>query len=120
MSSLQIALLSAYALGMSAGQLLFKAAAVSIQAEAARSTFGWLMRVPMNPYFVAAAVMYLALSVCWVWLLGFTPLSRAYPFVALAFVLTPLLGHFVFGEVLTARFFVGTGFVIIGLMLIVR
>jgi hypothetical protein len=33
-----------------------------------------------------------------VWILSFTPLSRAYPFLALAFALTPALGCLVFAE----------------------
>jgi hypothetical protein len=37
-------------------------------------------------------------NLIWVWFLSFTPLSRAYPFVALAFVLTPLLAVSLFGE----------------------
>ena len=39
-----------------------------------------------NGAFLAALALYLAFSVLWVWVLSFTPLSRAYPFVALAFV----------------------------------
>ena len=42
----------------------------------------------LNGYFFVAVILYAALTVLWVWILSFTPLSRAYPFVALAFALT--------------------------------
>ena len=54
----------------------------------------------------------------WVWVLTFTPLSRAYPFVAIAFALTPLLGALVFGEPLSLRLLVGVAVVAVGFFLI--
>ena len=42
-------------------------------------------------FFVAAMLLYAALTLLWVWILTFTPLSYAYPFAALAFGMTPLL-----------------------------
>ena len=42
--------------------------------------------------FFVALILYAALTVLWVWILSYTPLSRAYPFLALAFALTPALG----------------------------
>jgi drug/metabolite transporter (DMT)-like permease len=56
--------------------------------------------------------------VLWVWLLTFTPLSRAYPFVALAFAITPLLGGLVFNEPIAPRLLLGIGTVLVGLFLI--
>ena len=55
----------------------------------------------------------------WVWLLTFTPLSRAYPFVAVAFALTPVLGALVFAEPLSARLLVGIAAIACGLMFVV-
>jgi len=51
-----------------------------------------------NGYFFVALILYAALTVLWVWILSYTPLSRAYPFLALAFALTPALGCLVFAE----------------------
>ena len=53
-----------------------------------------------------------------VWVLSFTPLSRAYPFVALAFALTPALGGFVFGEPLSLRLIAGIVLILGGLVLV--
>jgi drug/metabolite transporter (DMT)-like permease len=112
----QAALLLAYAAGMAGGQLLFKAAALRYASEA---SFGErLLSLVQNAYFLAAIALYVALTVLWVWILTFTPLSRAYPFVALAFAITPLLAGFVFGEAVTARLMLGIGFILCGLLLV--
>jgi len=52
----------------------------------------------LNGYFFVALILYAALTVLWVWILSFTQLWRAYPFLALAFALTPVLGCLVFAE----------------------
>lgn len=52
----------------------------------------------LNGYFFVALILYARLTVLWVWILSYTPLSRAYPFLALAFALTPALGCLVFAE----------------------
>ncbi len=118
LSLLQLALLSGYALGMAAGQLLFKAASARL-AENAPFTERALALFA-SPAFIAALALYFALSVLWVWVLSFTPLSRAYPFVALAFVLTPLLAAFTFSEPLTLRLLLGIGLILAGLLLVAR
>lgn len=122
LSALQIGLLLVYAICMSIGQLLFKIAAISMNSAPVQSnsTFEWLLRLIVNPYFLAAAAIYTALSVMWVWLLGFTPLARAYPFVAVAFIATPLLGYAAFSEPLTPQFYVGMVLVVAGLLLVMR
>ena len=81
MSSLNIAMLVLYALGMSIGQVLFKLSADRMNANA---TEGFLVSVLGNGYFYIALVLYCVLTVLWVWILTRVPLSRAYPFVVLA------------------------------------
>jgi drug/metabolite transporter (DMT)-like permease len=112
----QAALLLAYAAGMAGGQLLFKAAALRYASEAPLGER--LLSLVQNVYFLAAIVLYVALTVLWVWILTFTPLSRAYPFVALAFAITPLLAGFVFGEAMTVRLMLGIGLILCGLLLV--
>lgn len=117
LSLTQIALLAAYALGMAGGQILFKAAALRLPADVpfAERVFG----LAQNGMFVAALALYLVLSVLWVWVLTFTPLSRAYPFVALAFVITPILGGMIFGEPISLRLAIGIAVIAFGLFLVV-
>lgn len=121
MSVLQVALLLAYGVGMSLGQLLFKFAAMSLTTSGPVAlTAGRLFQLGLNPFFLGAMVMYFGLSVLWVWILTFTPLSRAYPFVAVAFIVTPLLSHFVFMEALDLRFYFGLSFIVVGLVLVIQ
>ena len=82
-------------LGISIGQLLFKHAAGSIDAGG-----GWMAWV-VNPWLIAAAVLYGATTLLWVWVLRHAPLSVAYPFMGLAFLVVPVLAWALLGEPLT-------------------
>jgi drug/metabolite transporter (DMT)-like permease len=113
----QIALLGAYAAGMAGGQLLFKMAA---QRVVLSGTLGErLIDLAGNGCFFGAFALYCALALLWVWILTFTPLSRAYPFVALAFAITPLLGGWLFSEPINLRLGLGIVAIVCGLLLIV-
>jgi drug/metabolite transporter (DMT)-like permease len=114
----QIVLLLAYAAGMSGGQVLFKMAA--LRYGAAEGGLGdRLFGLVYNAYFVSALALYAGYAILWVWILTVIPLSRAYPFVALAFALTPLLGGFLFGDVISARLIAGIFFILCGLFLVI-
>jgi drug/metabolite transporter (DMT)-like permease len=117
LSGWQIAVLAAYAAGMAGGQLLFKAAAMRMPAQG--SLAERLLTLAHNAYFLAALAAYLALSLVWVWVLRFTPLSRAYLFVALSFALVPLAAALAFGEPLSGRFLLGAVLTVCGLVLVV-
>ena len=67
---------------------------------------------------MAALLLYCGLAVLWVWILSFTPLSRAYPFVAIAFFVTPMLGSLIFGEPLHLRALAGIVLILCGLVLV--
>ena len=93
--------------------MLFKSAADRYASEGSLNER--IFSIAANGYFIGAILLYVALTVLWVWILTFTPLSRAYPFVALAFAVTPLLGGLVFGEPIATRLMLG-----IALILVVR
>jgi drug/metabolite transporter (DMT)-like permease len=116
LSFAQIALLVAYAAGMVGGQILFKLAALKAPVEG--SLGERLPGLMLNWNFIAAVTLYAALSVLWVWILTFTPLSRAYVFVALAFAITPLLGGWLFAEPISARLVVGIVLICCGLLFV--
>lgn len=105
-------MLIVYAVGMSAGQLMFKAASAN---PGSNNGSGLLFSLMFNGWFIAAAILYAALTVLWVWILTFLPLSRAYPFVILSFVLTPLGAMIFFGETLTANYVIGMVLILMGL-----
>ena len=116
LSFAQIALLIAYAGGMVGGQLLFKLAALRATAEGPLGER--LSAMMLNGYFAAAVLLYAALTVLWVWILNFTPLSRAYVFVALAFAVTPLLGGMLFAEPISLRLVIGIALIFCGLLFV--
>ncbi len=113
----QILLLASYAAGMSGGQLLFKLAALR-SAAGDGSLWERLLGLLSNVYFIAALVLYGGFAILWVWILTVIPLSRAYPFVALAFALTPLLGGLVFGDSISYRLLAGILFILCGLFFV--
>jgi drug/metabolite transporter (DMT)-like permease len=101
---------------MAGGQLLFKAAALRYNPEG--PMMERLLSLVANIYFLGAIVLYCGLTLLWVWVLTFTALSRAYPFVALAFAITPLLGGFIFGEQIAMRLILGITLILGGLLLV--
>ena len=113
----QVVLLGSYAVGMAGGQVLFKLAAQRFPASAAVGE--QLTSLLGNTYFFVAFALYCALAICWVWILTFTPLSRAYPFVALAFAITPMLGGWLFDEPINLRLGLGIAAIVFGLILVV-
>jgi len=113
----QVVLLGTYAVGMAGGQLLFKLAAQRFPASA--TVVEQLTSLLGNSYFFIAFGLYCVLAICWIWILSFTPLSRAYPFVALAFAITPMLGGWVFGEPINLQLGLGMVVIAFGLILVV-
>jgi multidrug transporter EmrE-like cation transporter len=106
-------LLVAFALLLSAGQVLFKQAAVAGNGKPFHLTLfnGWL---------AAALVLYAVATGLWIWILRSTPLSMAYPFVALGFILVPLAAHYLFAEPLETRYAVGVTLIVAGLFVMSR
>ena len=113
----QVVLLGTYAVGMSAGQVLFKMAAQRFSASAALGE--QLASLLGNTYFFVAFAFYCALALWWLWILTFIPLSRAYPFVAVAFAITPMFGGWLFDEPINLRLALGIATIVLGLVLVV-
>jgi drug/metabolite transporter (DMT)-like permease len=123
MTILQVTLLTLYALGMAGGQLLFKYAAEQIAMIPGGTAADFLVRLlklAFDPFFVLAIGLYMLISVLWVWILSFTPLSRAYPFGALAFIFTIVIGVLFFRETVTRTHLLGLGFILVGILIISR
>lgn len=111
-----IVTLCAYALGMAGGQILFKSAALRMPPEV--PLLQSLLNLLQNWQFFAAVAIYFLLTIIWVWILRVVPLSRAYPFVALAFAFAPLLGSLWFGEPLPVQRLAGIAIILCGLSLV--
>jgi drug/metabolite transporter (DMT)-like permease len=59
-------------------------------------------------------------TVLWLGVLSRTEVSQAYPFVGLGFVLTALIGYFLFGDALGPLRIAGIALVVAGIFLISR
>jgi drug/metabolite transporter (DMT)-like permease len=102
---------------LAAGQILFKSAALSMPAldSLARAT-----NVLQVPVLWLAVLLYGAATLLWIYLLQTVPLSRAYPFAALGFVLVPAAGVFLFGEKVSVGYLLGAALIVSGLLLTAR
>ncbi len=99
------------------GQLMFKSAASHWKVD------GWSWSTLtgfLSPIMIAALVVYGLATVLWVYVLRSVPLSAAYAIFALAFLVVPLLAHFVLGERLTANVLVGGLIIVAGIVVAVR
>ena len=113
-----IGILIGYAVALAGGQVLFKLAALRFLPSS--HWYEDAVSLALNPFLVTAVLLYALLSAVWVWVLTFVPLSTAYPFVALTFVLTVASGALFFGESISFRLILGGGLIIAGLVVITR
>lgn len=97
-------------LSLAVGQVLFKAVATQITTLAAAVRDCRLLGMT-----AIALCLYGAATVAWILVLRRVPLSYAYIFMALGFLLVPLAGHFFFREPLSNRYLLGVVLVASGL-----
>jgi drug/metabolite transporter (DMT)-like permease len=109
----QLLELLSFPVAMAAGQILFKRAASQITPDVGGS---WLVDVARLPTMWVAVALYAGATLLWVRILTTVPLSRAYPFAALAFVLVPAAGYLFFHEPITIRYALGTALIVIGVV----
>ena len=110
----QVIGLITFALSMATGQVLFKLGATKV--EPATDLQGW-MQLIFHPLVITALVLYGAATFLWLWLLQRIPLTTAYPFAALAFVLVPLGGWFFFNESVNLKYVGGVTLILCGVLL---
>lgn len=112
MDNQRLLLLFAYPCLLGVGQLLFK--------FSVRNPSSSMLDVLLSPLFLFAVIFYGGLTVLWIWILKAVPLSRAYPFVALSFVVTPLLGVVILNEPLGRFFWLGVSLIIVGMVFVIQ
>jgi multidrug transporter EmrE-like cation transporter len=101
---------------LAAGQVLFKYGATQAPTV---TGLGALLRLMLSPPILAALVLYGCTTLLWVLVLQQVPLSLAYPFMALGFLLVPLAGVAVFGESVGLRYLIGLVLILAGLWFVV-
>ena len=104
-------------------QVLFKFGVGAVATEAASKApsllaTGWIML--LQPSIWAGLALYGLGTVLWLGALAQIELSQAYPFVALGFVLTAVLGYLIFGDNLGPMRVLGIGLVILGVLIVAR
>lgn len=102
-----VALVSVIGL-LAAGQILFKHAATGIRWEHPATLLSW-------PLFIALLVYALA-TVGWVFILSRLPLSVAFPFYGLTFLIVPALAWFFLQEPLRMQTMLGGALIMIGVV----
>ncbi|MDX2289888.1 MAG: transporter [Hyphomicrobiaceae bacterium] len=103
--------LVAFALMLAVAQILLKLAAV----KSNEAPFPWGL---LNWQLILALAIYGVATIVWVMVLRVTPLSLAYPFAALGFVIVPAFAAFLFGEPLTTPYLVGAAMIVGGIIVI--
>lgn len=96
-----------------AGQLLFKLLGLKIQRGIA------LLEPRLIGIALTACVIYATATVLWIYLLRTLPLTKAYPFMALSFVLVPLGGVLFFSEAVRLPYMLGVALIVAGVLLTV-
>jgi multidrug transporter EmrE-like cation transporter len=115
LSPTQISQLIAFAAMLSCGQLLFKVTASTLPPLTSVNSFIGLFT---NVWFWGAIVLYGAATLLWIFILQQTPLSLAYPFVSLGFVILPIAASLLFKEPLNLYYALGVLLIISGLTII--
>lgn len=97
---------------LAAGQLLFKQVGLSIRGQ---PLIDGLLLSTRQPGLYAALALYGLATALWVWILSRVPLSTAYPWVAMGVIVVPILSWWVFDERLSATFWMGVAFIVVGI-----
>ena len=100
-----------FSLMLSAGQILFKKAAVASNLTPGLSGF-------ISPWLLGAICLYGLATILWVWILKTIPLSIAYPFSALGFIIVPVAAIYLFGETISLKYIIGGSLIVSGILII--
>lgn len=99
-------------LGLSVGQVLFKLAANRMEGDGTA-----LVALLTNAPLWWALVVYGVSTIVWIAVLREVPLRLAYPFVASAFFVVPLLAHFFLKEPLHWQSMAGAALIAMGIFI---
>jgi drug/metabolite transporter (DMT)-like permease len=113
MTPKQVVLALSCSLGFSIGQIFFKLAARGLRSGPQPLA---VLRSLADPYLIAGLALYGVVTLLWLTLLRSVPLSRVYPYAALAFVLVPFFSWLFFGERIGATYLLGVAFIVAGVV----
>lgn len=107
-----VLLLAATIAVISVGQILFKLASSGVSLAEPRSFVSF--------HFLVALAVYGAATLMWLLVLSRLPLSIAFPFYGITFLLVPLLASIYLGETLRAQSIIGGMVILVGIWISVR
>lgn len=90
------------------------------RAMASGDASAMLFGIGLNPMVLLGLTVYFASAIVWLFVLSKVEVSFAYPFVALGFVFTAILGRIVFGDGFSAAKIGGTLLIIAGVLVLAR
>jgi drug/metabolite transporter (DMT)-like permease len=97
---------------IAAGQILFKLTANSINVA------GTVLDRAVISIASASLIIYGIATLAWVYLLQTAPLSRAYPYMALSFVIVGLVSWLYFQEPMSGFYAAGLTLIVLGIIMI--
>ncbi|MED4071379.1 EamA family transporter [Priestia endophytica] len=98
------------------GQILWKVAVANVDTW----TLQKAISVLLSPFFIGGGVLYVLATGLWLVILSKLPLSIAYPFQSISYVLGAIAAFLIFKETVTAQQWFGIFVIIIGVYFIAR
>jgi len=111
MSKLQILGVIFSVILLSLGQILFKLTSKDLVLS-----FPAFFQSLLNMNLFFALLIYFLATILWLIILNTTPLKWSYPFLALTFIIVPIMSNFLLNETLSSNTFLGAFFIIIGVL----
>ena len=101
-------------IGIAAGQILFKLSAIALRKNATFFHPETLLLLG------SAFALYGITTIAWVWVLQKIDLGKAYPLMALAFVIVPIGSYVFLHERFHHQYLLGVGLIVAGVFVAVR
>jgi multidrug transporter EmrE-like cation transporter len=122
MNATSFALILTGVLLNAAAQLLLKAGtnAFGVLTLTREQWIGTTFAVATNPHIVAGLACYVVSVGVWIGALSRVEVSVAYPMLSIGYVVNALAAWYLFGEALSVQRWLGIGFIVIGVWLLVR
>ncbi len=105
-----------------AGQLLLKAGMnhVGEFAFSAHNIGPIALKVLSSPFIILGTCCYALSLIVWLLVLSRAEVSYAYPLLSVGYVITAIMGYYLFGDALSGIRIIGIGFIILGVIFITR
>jgi drug/metabolite transporter (DMT)-like permease len=113
LSLIQIAILSSFSILTASAQMMFKKASMTLPPL---TSFDLAFQFVTNIWLVGAIILNVVAIVLWVIVLQKTPLSVAYPFAALAFIIVPFLAWYIHNETISMFQIMGAILIVLGIV----